>query len=199
MNIIQKIILIIMLCCCWFAYDNGAMAQDLSVYHNPVASERIPLKSENRDTATQALQHSLVELIDLSLASKQAHWNLNGPLFYSLHQLLDEFVKDYRQEADIVAERILAIGNTADGRPQIVSNTADLPTFPSGYVSDYKVVDLLSQRLNTVGNRFRDRINELDDTDLVSQDVLIEVERKIAEHLWMLREFQQQTNSSFPS
>lgn len=195
MNTIRKILLVIMLCCCWFAYDPSALAQDLSVYNNPLAQERIPLKHENRDAATEVLQHSLVELIDLTLSTKQAHWNLNGPLFYSLHELLDEFVADYRKEADVVAERILAVGNTADGRPKIVSNTADLSTFPEGYISDYRVVDLLSQRLNTVGQRLRDRINRLDDVDLVSQDVLIEIERDIAKHLWMLREFQQQTNT----
>jgi starvation-inducible DNA-binding protein len=168
MNTIRKIILVIMLCC-WFVYDPSALAQDLSVYNNPIAQERIPLKLENRDAATEFLQHSLVELIDLTLSSKQAHWNLNGPLFYSLHELLDEFVEDYRKEADVVAERILAVGNTADGRPKVVSNTADLATFPDGYISDYKVVDILSQRLNTVGQRLRDRINRLDDVDLVSQ------------------------------
>jgi starvation-inducible DNA-binding protein len=139
----------------------------------------------------------LVELIDLTLSTKQAHWNLNGPLFYTLHQLLDEFVEDYRDNADMVAERMLAIGHTADGRPRVVSNTAELPTFPEGYISDYKVVDLLSQRLDTVGNRIRDRITQLDKIDLVSQDVLIDLERDIAKQLWMLREFQQQTNTSF--
>lgn len=195
MNTIRNILLVIMLCC-WFVYDPSALAQDLSVYNNPIAQERIPLKLENRDAATEVLQHSLVELIDLTLSSKQAHWNLNGPLFYSLHELLDEFVEDYRKEADVVAERILAVGNTADGRPKVVSNTADLATFPDGYISDYKVIDVLSQRLNTVGQRLRDRINRLDDVDLVSQDVLIDIERDIAKHLWMLREFQQQTNSA---
>ena len=46
-----------------------------------------------------------------------------------------------------------------------------------------------------MGRRLRARIDELDDADLVSQDVLIDIERDIAKHLWMLREFQQQTNS----
>ena len=140
MSIIRKIILVIILLSCWFAYNSSAVAQDLSVYQNPLAQERIPLKPENRDAATGALQHTLVELIDLTLSTKQAHWNLNGPLFYSLHELFDEFVEDYRQEADMVAERILAIGNTADGRPRVVSNTANLSTFPEGYISDYTVV-----------------------------------------------------------
>ncbi|HHP7230386.1 MAG TPA: Dps family protein [Xenococcaceae cyanobacterium] len=197
MNLIRQIFLIIILCCCWFTDHGSAIAEDLSIYQNPLAQERILLKPQNRDVATTALQHTLVELIDLTLSTKQAHWNLNGPLFYTLHQLLDEFVEDYRDNADMVAERMLAIGHTADGRPRVVSNTAELPTFPEGYISDYKVVDLLSQRLDTVGNRIRDRITQLDKIDLVSQDVLIDLERDIAKQLWMLREFQQQTNTSF--
>lgn len=72
---------------------------------------------------------------------------------------------------------MLAIGHTADGKPKIVSDTANLATFPEGYISDYKVVDLLSQRLNKVGNRVRDRIERLDNIDSVSQDVLIDLER----------------------
>ena len=52
----------------------------------------------------------------------------------------------------------------------------------------------MSQRLNTVENSLGDRINLLDDLDLVSQDVLIDIERDIAEDLWMLYQFQQQTN-----
>lgn len=199
MNLIRKLVLVVILCLCWLAYDGGAVAEDLTVYQNPQAQARILLKPENRDPTSQALQNTLVELIDLSLSTKQAHWNLNGPLFYSLHELLDDFVEDYREHADIVAERMLAVGRTADGRPKVVSDTANLATFPEGYISDYRVVDLLSQRLNEVGNRLRDRIARLDDLDLVSQDVLIDLEREVAEHLWMLREFQQQTNSSFPS
>ncbi|MGV2829879.1 Dps family protein [Myxosarcina sp. GI1(2024)] len=199
MNIIRRLVLVIILCLCWLAYDSGAVAEDLTVYQNPQAQARILLKPENRDPTSQALQNTLVELIDLSLSTKQAHWNLNGPLFYSLHELLDDFVEDYREHADIVAERMLAVGRTADGRPEVVSDTANLATFPQGYISDYRVVDLLSQRLDEVGNRLRDRIARLDDLDLVSQDVLIDLEREIAEHLWMLREFQQQTNSNFPS
>jgi starvation-inducible DNA-binding protein len=172
-------------------FYGSVAAQDLSIYKNQTATERIPLNPSQRDPAAQTLQNTLVEIIDLTLSTKQAHWNVSGPLFYSLHGLFDEFVEDYRTHSDRVAERMLAIGRPADGRPQIVSTTADLPTFPEGQVSDYKVLDILSQRLETVGERLRDRITRLDNTDAVTQDILIDVERDIAEHLWMLREFQQ--------
>lgn len=43
-----------------------------------------------------ALQDTLVALIDLSLQAKQAHWNVVGPNFRPLHELLDEFTDAYR-------------------------------------------------------------------------------------------------------
>jgi len=175
-----------------FLPSHPSLAQDLSVYRNPAAANRVPLNSEQQKPTAATLQNTLVEIIDLNRAAKQAHWNVEGPLFYQLHILLDEFVEDYRQDSDIVAERLLAIHHSADGRPKVVSQTAQLPVFPEGFLNDYEVVDVLSQRLNTVTQRVRDRINTLDEFDLVSQDVLIEVERDLAEHLWMLREFQQQ-------
>ncbi|MGF1496074.1 MAG: DNA starvation/stationary phase protection protein [Elainellaceae cyanobacterium] len=180
---------------CWLG-GGEAIAQPLSRYENPVAQERVPLSPQSRPAAAAPLQATLVELIDLTLSAKQAHWNVDGPLFYSLHQLLQEFAEDYRAEADVVAEQLLALGHTADGRPGVVQTTADLPTFPAGYIDDNRVLDVLSRRLNTVDGRIRDRIDDLDQTDLVTQDVLIEVERKIDEHLWMLRVFQQRSDGS---
>jgi starvation-inducible DNA-binding protein len=188
-----KFILIFIAVLAFSFWPSGAsFAQDLSVYRNPSAENRVPLNPEQQKPTAQTLQNTLVELIDLNRAAKQAHWNVEGPLFYELHILLDEFVEDYRQDSDIVAERLLAIHHSADGRPKVVSQTAQLPVFPEGYLNDYEVLDVLSQRLNTVTHRLRDRINTLDQFDLVSQDVLIEVERDLDEHLWMLREFQQQ-------
>lgn len=180
-----------------WSFGQAAIAAPLATgYENPAAQERIPLPSAQRDQAAQPLESTLVELLDLSLAAKQTHWNVNGPLFHSLHELLDEFAADYRDDADVVAERILEVGRTADGRPQIISEAAALPELPAGLIRDRDVVNLLSDRLNTVGSRLRDRITQLDDVDLVSQDVLIDVERTVAEHLWMLREFQQQQTGS---
>jgi len=57
-----------------------------------------------------ALQETLVELIDLHLRAKQAHWNVVGRHFRSLHLELDELTDDVRAAADLVAERAVAIG-----------------------------------------------------------------------------------------
>ena len=49
------------------------------------------------------------------------------------------------------------------------------------------VVRELTHRIAEVSEQVRDRMNRLGDADLVSQDVLIEVVRKLEEQQWMLR------------
>ncbi len=61
------------------------------------------------------LQEALTDLIDLSLIAKQAHWNVVGPHFRSLHLQLDDLVADSRQFSDAVAERAAALGISPDG------------------------------------------------------------------------------------
>jgi starvation-inducible DNA-binding protein len=49
------------------------------------------------------------------------------------------------------------------------------------------VLRLLAGRLAEVSERSRQRLERLGELDLVSQDVLIEVVRKLEEQLWMSR------------
>src|SRR5256885_8279490 len=70
-----------------------------------------------------ALQETLVELIDLHLRAKQAHWNVAGWHFRSLHLHLDELTDAVRDAADLVAERAVAIGYAPDGRPGTVAKS----------------------------------------------------------------------------
>ena len=58
---------------------------------------------------TQNLQKVLVDLIELHLQGKQAHWNLVGTNFRDLHLQLDEIVDTAREASDTIAERLRAI------------------------------------------------------------------------------------------
>jgi starvation-inducible DNA-binding protein len=61
-------------------------------------------------TLTAALTDSLVELIDLSLLAKQAHWTVIGCHFRETHAHLDEIAALASDSADLVAERAVAAG-----------------------------------------------------------------------------------------
>ena len=68
------------------------------------------LGESEQQVAGAALQAVLVDLVDLSLVAKQAHWNLVGPRFRSIHLQLDEVVDSSRLFSDTVAERAVTLG-----------------------------------------------------------------------------------------
>ncbi len=86
--------------------------------NSPISST---LSDENRKVAADALQNVLVDVIDLSLIGKQAHWNVVGSQFRSIHLDLDELVTTAREFTDQVAERLTAIGVSPDGRVATVA------------------------------------------------------------------------------
>jgi starvation-inducible DNA-binding protein len=133
------------------------------------------------------LQATLVDLIDLALQAKQAHWNVTGSNFRSVHLQLDEMMTEYRAWSDLVAEREVAIGASADGRAASVAKASVLPAFPDGTVDDRQVVELFVERLETVASAFRERMNRLGDADPVSEDTLIQILAGIEKQLWMVR------------
>lgn len=90
-----------------------------------------------------ALQGALVDLVDLSLAAKQVHWNVVGPRFRSVHLQLDEVVTTARQHSDTVAERASALGVNPDGRSATVAATSAIGTLPEGWIKDSEAVEIL--------------------------------------------------------
>ncbi len=146
-----------------------------------------PLADGDRDTAGGALQGALVDLVDLSLVAKQAHWNLYGPRFRSVHLHLDEVVATARDFADQVAERAAAIGVSPDGRAATLARTSGLPEFPAGWIADDEVVGHLVEAFGAVIGRMRERIEQTESADAVTQDLLIAVTAALEKHSWMFR------------
>ena len=56
------------------------------------------------------LQATLHDLVNLALIGNQLHWAVVGPLFRPLHLQLDELVDSWRELADAIAERAVALG-----------------------------------------------------------------------------------------
>ncbi|MGB3775678.1 MAG: DNA starvation/stationary phase protection protein [Leeuwenhoekiella sp.] len=166
----------------------GAIAQN-NDFKNDAVNNLTPEIKGGTQTSTDALQASLYELTDQYLAVHQMHWNVRGPEFYSLHDLLGELYEDLAGSIDMIAERKLALGQAADGRPDAVAKNANLEAIPADYVKDSQVIDLLSKRYKTITDRLGDRIEETGKTDVATQDALIGVRRMIDLHLYKLRSF----------
>lgn len=132
------------------------------------------------------LQAALVDLIDLALQGKQAHWNVQGPHFRSVHLQLDEVIDDLRLWSDDVAERIAAVGDYPDGRARAVVDNSKVDGLDAGALGTDKVVRLFEERLTAASQRIKDVLPDLDE-DMVSQDLLVEVSGGLDKHAWMFR------------
>ena len=148
------------------------------------APAKVLAKDMTQQTATE-LQTVLVDLIDLSLQGKQAHWNVVGPQFRTLHLELDEVVEDVRKWADDVAERLRALGVAADGRANVIAKRTGLESLPEGTIADNEVLLRVTDQLATAAARGRTSIGRLDSTDKISEDILIEIVEGLVKHLWM--------------
>lgn len=138
-----------------------------------------------RQVTGDALQSTLVDLLGLSLIGKQAHWNVVGPRFRSIHLQLDEVVTAARDFADTVAERASALGLPPDGRPETIASAFTLPGPKDGWVRDSEVVEVMVESLETAIGRLRERIEATEKADPVTQDLLITVTAELEKQRWM--------------
>lgn len=132
-----------------------------------------------------ALQDTLVDLLGLSLIGKQAHWNIVGPRFRSIHLQLDEVVATARTYSDTVAERAAALGVPPDGRPETIAAAFALPGTKDGWLRDTEVVKLLVETLEAAVGRLRERIDATEKADPVTQDLLIGITADLEKQRWM--------------
>ncbi|WP_112469327.1 Dps family protein [Streptomyces triticisoli] len=148
-----------------------------------VVKSTIP--DSDRQVTGDALQSTLVDLLGLSLIGKQAHWNIVGPRFRSIHLQLDEVVAAARAFADTVAERSAALGVPPDGRPETVASAFTLPGPKDGWVRDTEVVELVVEALEAAIGRLRERIDATEKPDPVTQDLLITITAELEKQRWM--------------
>jgi starvation-inducible DNA-binding protein len=149
---------------------------------NPITS---PLADADRDAVGAILQATLVDLVDLSLIGKQAHWNVIGKNFRSVHLQLDELVVLARNAADQVAERAAALGVTPNGTAKTIAASSGVQEIETGWLKEEQVVTSITSSLGSLIARMRTRIEETDKHDLVSQDLLIGITQELEQAHWM--------------
>jgi starvation-inducible DNA-binding protein len=137
-------------------------------------------------TLTRNMQAVLVDLIELHLQGKQAHWNVVGKNFRDLHLQLDEIVEAARDFSDEVAERIRAMHAIVDGRSDTVAATTSLPEFPNGEISTTDTIDLITTRLDTTVSRIRRVHDAVDQEDPTSSDLLHQIIARLEQLSWMV-------------
>ncbi len=137
-------------------------------------------------TLTDNMQLVLVDLIELHLQGKQAHWNLVGKNFRDLHLQLDEIVADAREFTDVMAERMRALHAVPDGRGEAVAKNTSLPPFPEGLIDTKDAVTLTVAMLESTVERMREVHDQVDEEDPTTADLLHGFIAKLEQYAWMV-------------
>lgn len=155
-----------------------------------------PFKASERLAAH--LQQLHVDLIDLHVQGKQAHWNVVGKNFRDLHLQLDEIVDAAREFSDTIAERMRAIYVTPDGRAKTVAQQSSLAEFPAEEVDTAETVDLISAALYAVAGTGRRIHDDVDEEDPTTADIIHAVLERLEQLAWMVDSENRIANRSLP-
>lgn len=133
------------------------------------------------------LQHRLAAYNDLHLTLKHIHWNVIGPHFIGVHEMLDPQVDLVRGYADEVAERIATLGASPRGTAGAIEAVRDWDDY--ALERDTVSAHLAALDLVYVGvvSSNREAIDKLDDLDLVTQDMLIGHTGELEKFHWFVR------------
>lgn len=151
------------------------------------------------ETFAGHLQQVLVDLTDLHLQGKQAHWNIVGANFRDLHLALDEIVDAARDFADDVAERMRAVYVVPDGSSARVAAQSSLPAFPTGEVDTGEAIDKIVASIYAVTGTVRRVHDDIDAADPTTADLLHAITEKLEKLAWMTDAERRRPGASVPA
>ena len=138
-------------------------------------------------TIIDLLQSRLHAANDLQLTLKHVHWNVVGPNFIAVHQMIDPQVDAVRAMADALAERIATLGGAPRGTPGALVGEREWNDYSIGRATTQEHLAALDVTSQGVIGSYREAIKVLDDLDLVSQDVLIGQTEQLELFHWFVR------------
>ncbi len=147
----------------------------------------IDIPERRRVDLIALLNARLADALDLKLQTKHAHWNVKGPQFQQLHELFDQIAGRLEATSDMLAERVTALGGTANGTVRQVAATSTLAEYDLHATAGAEHVRALAARLSRLGAAVRAAIEESTRLgDLATADLFTEIARAADKDLWFL-------------
>ncbi len=139
------------------------------------------------DALTEGLSQALADTYRLVFKTHAYHWNVEGPLFFSIHHLTEDQYENLFAAADEIAERIRALGQLTPMRmTDIVSGSVikDLDKAPSAQM----MIDDLSADHEKIAKRMHGLIEVAEKAkDPVTADLITARSAFHEKAAWMLR------------
>jgi len=159
--------------------------------HLPVLHRtRIDVPPEIRQYVIQLLNQTLACTVDLRSHVKQAGWNVRGNDFAPLQALFAALATELDAYADLVAERIAALGGMAMGTARTAAAQSRLPEYPGTIVDGHTHVLALAERFASYATAVRGGIARAEDVeDAGSAAVYTEISRRVDKQLWGLEAY----------
>ncbi|WP_372492076.1 Dps family protein [Kineosporia corallincola] len=133
------------------------------------------------------LQKILNTYNDLHLTLKHVHWNVVGPNFISVHEMIDPQVETVRGYADAVAERIATLGSSPQGTPGALVEQRDWDDYSIGRAGAIEHLAALDTVYVGVISSIRKAAADTEELDDVTNDLLIGHLHEIEQFHWFVR------------
>jgi starvation-inducible DNA-binding protein len=167
--------------------------RDASSGEQTSAPVRSGLPSTDRRQLAGAVGKALAETYVLYTKTQAVHWNVVGPLFYTLHKLTEDQYEDLADAIDELAERIRALDAPAPGSFGEFLELSDIRETREKQTAEQAVMMLCADH-ETAARTFREATRQATECDdVVTADLLtgrMGVHEKAA---WMLRALVQES------
>ncbi|MBQ4832546.1 DNA starvation/stationary phase protection protein Dps [Pseudoalteromonas sp. MMG010] len=155
---------------------------------NKVADFTAPgMDKPSAEKTIAQLENRMVSLIDLQLTLKHIHWNVVGPNFISVHEMLDPQVAVIREMTDTIAERIATLGGEPVGTVQSIVDRRSWNDYPIGKGNVKEHLIALNKVYNGINADHRKALETLAQTDPVSEDMIIAQLAELEQFQWFVR------------